>query len=384
MPGYDAATGLYLDTGGVNYPEVCSRPTLDDARSAIGLLQEAFCDFPWAHEQHDFSATLAALLSLVARYAIQGNVPLFAVRSTTRASGKGLLVDTISIIATGRHAPRWAQTLDEDEEHKRLVTVGLAGDLTIHIDNVAHPLGTGPLDLAITAETISGRILGTQKEIEVPMHVVFFASGNNMVFKGDMARRVVPIDLDPRMERPEERDNFTHPLLLSWVLEKRPRLLAAALTILRAYVEAGRPAQRVKPLGSFEQWSMLVRQALLWAGELDPCAGHQNIEAESDENFEKLSSLLETWHVCYQTTAKTLASVIYDASSKAVEIGPRNEWNDLRDALGAFDAKYDGKRPLGKPVSYALRAWKGRVIAGKRLVSAGKEHHAAQWQIELL
>src|SRR3712207_8645085 len=40
---------------------------------------------------------------------------------------------------------------------------------------------------------------------------VVFASGNNMQFRGDMARRVVPIDLYPQVERPEERDDFRHP-----------------------------------------------------------------------------------------------------------------------------------------------------------------------------
>ena len=99
------------------------------------------------------------------------------------------------------------------------------------------------------------------------MHAVFFASGNNMVFQGDMARRVVPIDLDPKIERSEERDNFRYSPLLPWILKERPRLVVAALTILKAYFAAGCPFQGVKPLGSFEEWSRLVRQALIWAGK---------------------------------------------------------------------------------------------------------------------
>ena len=105
QPGYDTDTGLYLE--GTTFPSLRPHPTLDDARTAIGTLQEVFDDFPFA-AQHHFSATLASLISLIVRHVINGCVPLFAVRSTVRGAGKGLLVDIVSLIATGRSAPRWA------------------------------------------------------------------------------------------------------------------------------------------------------------------------------------------------------------------------------------------------------------------------------------
>jgi hypothetical protein len=55
-------------------------------------------------------------------------------------------------IVTGRHAPRWAQTLDEEEERKRLMTIAMSGDAALHIDNITHPLGSGPLDMVMTAK----------------------------------------------------------------------------------------------------------------------------------------------------------------------------------------------------------------------------------------
>jgi hypothetical protein len=45
--------------------------------------QGLFIDCPYVNPTVHFSATLAALLSCVCRYAILGHVPLFAVRSTT-------------------------------------------------------------------------------------------------------------------------------------------------------------------------------------------------------------------------------------------------------------------------------------------------------------
>jgi hypothetical protein len=302
-PGYDPDTGLFLDTNGTTFPTLPLRPTLDDARTAIGRLQEAVRDFPFAAPWH-FSATLAAVLSLVCRFAIMGNVPLFAIRANTRGSGKSLLADVMSIIGTGRAAPRWPQVTEDEEERKRLLTVALAGYPAIHIDNVTRPLGSPALDLALTAPSFSDRILGKHESREAPLSMVWLASGNNMQFKGDTARRIVPIDLDSKMERPEERTGFHHNPLTPWVQQERPRLTVAALTIVKAYWEAGCPAQGVTPLGSFEQWSDLIRQSLIWAGEADPCEGRKGIEAESDPEYEKLATLLQTWCMITQLFRK--------------------------------------------------------------------------------
>ena len=68
--GYDANTGLYLDFNGTAFPALPARLDLDAARTAIGRLQEVFKDFPYVDEGVHFSATLAALLSCVCRYAI--------------------------------------------------------------------------------------------------------------------------------------------------------------------------------------------------------------------------------------------------------------------------------------------------------------------------
>jgi len=399
-PGYDRDTGLFLDTNGTTFPLIPSRPTLDDARTAIGRLQEAVKDFPFADTWH-FSATLAAMLSLVCRFAVMGNVPLFAIRANIRGSGKGLLADVVSLIGTGRAAPRWPQVTEDEEERKRLLTVALAGYPCLHIDNVTKPLGSPALDLALTAPSFSDRILGKHESREAPLSMVWLASGNNMQFKGDTARRIVPIDLDPRMERPEERTNFTHSPLIPWVHQERPRLAVAALTIIKAYFTAGCPAQGITPMGSFEQWSDLVRQALVWTGEADPNEGRKDLEAESNPEYEQLAQLLQAWEVCYpipqgraRSVAKTVKEVLADiAALKAMDKPPvtpgkpntPNEYDALQEALGALDRYYDGKvlRPEG--IGYKLRALQGRVIGTRRLVGMGQDRNkVGLWGLEAL
>ena len=208
-----------------------------------------FKDFLFAAQKSDttttqayFSAVLAALLTLVGRPAIAGNVPLFGVTATAPGSGKGLLVDVTCTIATGRSAPKMGQTLNDNEELKRLLALALKGTSVCCIDNVTHPLGNQYPDMALTAPAITGRILGRTQTAEAPWNAVLFATGNNLSYRGEMVRRVVPIALDPKMEKPEERSGFTHPDLEAWVLKHRPRLVICALTILRAYCVAKRPA----------------------------------------------------------------------------------------------------------------------------------------------
>jgi hypothetical protein len=384
-PGYDQETGLFVALDRP-YPPVPLRPTFDDARSALGILQQPFMDFLFDDTSPaNFSATLAALLTVLCRYAIQGDVPLFAVTATTRRSGKGLLVDVISTIATGRTAPRWAQPHDRDgdEERKRMLAIGLAGDPLILIDNLTRPLGSEALDIALTCQgTFADRTLGTHQTKEAPMHAVFFATGNNITYKADTAPRVVPIALDPKMERPEERTGFQQDDLRAWVRNERPRLVTAALTLMRAYFEAGCPQQGITPMGGFEAWSALVRQALVWAGEADPLAGQKTLALEHDTGSENLRSLLVSWEACYKDKAATLKHVRQDIGLYAAQRGePANTWDDLRDALGAFDPRYVGERFDITTVGYALRGLQGRVLDGKRLGSEAQGSNTRQWRV---
>jgi hypothetical protein len=380
-------TGLYFDSNGTTFPALRRHPTLDDARSAIGLLQEVVKDFPFAETWH-FAAWLSGVLSVVCRYAIQGPVPMHGTTATTRGSGKTLLVDTTSVIGTGHAAARWSQVFDEDEERKRMLSLALDGDPLVCIDNVTAPLGSGVLALALMATSFKDRILGVNQTKEAPFSAVFFCTGNNVQYVGDVARRVVPIAIDPKMERPEERTDFQHTPLLPWVKQERPRLTIAALTIVKAYFEAGCPAQGLTPLGSFEAWSDLIRQAIVWAGEADPCEGRKAIEATSNPEFETLAVLLHAWHACYDTQAITLRQADEDTTRKMQHVGPgstANIWNDLYAALTTCDKRHDGTRLNTVRIGNALRSWQGRVVNGKRLVSPGVDRtNKTLWKIDCL
>jgi hypothetical protein len=281
------------------------------------------------------------------------------------------------------------QTLDEAEEGKRLLALALEGASVCCIDNVVYPFGNQYLAMAVTTQAMTGRLLGQTQMINAPWNAVLFATGNNLSYRGDMSRRVVPIALDIRMEKPEERSGFLHAQLEPWVMQERPHLVACALTILRAYVVAGSPAQGLTPYGSFEAWSDLVRNAVVWLGEADPCEGRQDLAAQMDEGYEQLACLLTTWEACYPldatgtSTDRTINQVKQDmALYAAASSAPPTTWDELRQALIAFDRRYDGKTLDTTRVGNALRAVEGRVIGQTRLKRHGEYRHNALWRVE--
>ena len=384
-PGYDQDTGLFYHANGTTYPPLLPHPTREDARGAVNAFRGVLQDFRFVG--NGFASVLAAVLSLVCRHAIDGCVPLFAVRSTTPGSGKGYLIDVIALTATGRCAPRWAPVYDDAEERKRIFTLALSGDPLIHIDNVTHPLGSEVFSYAITARTFNDRLLGGNQKGEAPMHMVWFASGNNLQFKDkDTLRRCVVIDIDPLMEHPEERTDFAYPNLLEHVRQARPALVWAALTIVQAYCVAGRPQQPIAAYGSFEAWNDLIRAAVVWVGEADPLAERNMIAAEGDQASETLETLMTAWEACYKDRDVAIQNACRESKALAAQPHePENEWDALRAALCGLDPAYRGYEPNTAAIGNSMKALAGRIIGGKRFVrSQKKTKHGRTWKVESL
>ena len=83
--------------------------------------------------------------------------------------------------------------------------------------------------------------------------------------------------LDPKVERPELQQFDYDPI--ADAKDNRGELVAAALTILRAYHVAGRPG-RLPQLQSFAEWSDMVRSAMVWLGVEDPVEDARNAAGE--------------------------------------------------------------------------------------------------------
>ncbi len=372
-PGYDEPTGFYLDTGGWEFPLIPQEPTKEDAADALESLKQPIREFPFITPA-DRSVALSAALTAIVRPSLM-TAPLHAFDAPIMGSGKTLLANYIGWLATGRDATTINQGKTKEEEEKRIVSILLAGDGVICIDNVERAMSGESLCTVLTSPEFAGRILGKSSMPKLSTRAFFMCTGNNLVFTGDLVTRVVISAIDPQCERPEEREFFN---LRDYVMDNRGELVRDALTILRAYHIAGRPDVGLRQFGRFEDWSDLVRAALVWLGEADPCLTRARVEA-SDTEKTRLQNMLQALHEAHPdgVTARTLVDECESQkmsssldTKKAIDIAVEECGQNIRMKLS--------------PVS--LGRWftkhKGRIVGGLKIVDKGKDHHNIVWAIE--
>jgi DNA polymerase I-like protein with 3'-5' exonuclease and polymerase domains len=358
--GYHRDSGLYCEPD-AGYPAIPDRPTLQDAQQAMAQLLEPVCDFPFQRPEHK-SAWVAGVLTPIARFAFEGPAPFFLVDANVRGAGKGMLVDLCSWIDTGREFARAAYTLDDKEMSKTITAIAHAGERMILFDNLGGFLGNPSLDAALTSTEWQGRILGRSEQPRVPLMTTWYGTGNNVILLADTTRRVCPIRLESPDEKPEERAGFRHPDLMAWVREHRRRLLVAALTILSAYCRAGRPDQRLKPWGSFEGWSALVRGSIVWAGLPDPGQAREELAAQADTEANNLRALIAGWQEIDPDGEGKTANGVVELLKGTADSGA---YPALREALSdLFDLPL-GKLPSPRALGNKLSKWRGRNVGGR-------------------
>lgn len=383
-PGYDAETGhVYLPNA--EYPPVPDEPTQDEARAALELLEDLFVDFPHVNRAHRL-VPIAAILTLLARPAIAGAVPAFVFDASTRGSGKSLQCDVVAAVAQGRSAARLGYPETEEELEKVLSSAALSGTRMLCLDNVTRPLGGGHLDRVITArDTVQLRVLGRTELRTLTWLAVILASGNNVALSGDTSRRVLVSRLESPLENPEARTDYRHENLVAYALANRPRLVSAALTVLRAYTAKGCPDAGCARWGSFEAWSRLVPHAIKFAGGEDVMGAKPASDAIMDDTARALVGvLLELPRLTRSPqTTKALLELLWPGS-RAPEAP--DQWEDLRDALETLSPPPKPRMPpdprrLGK----AFRKHVGRVVSGRRLVRhEDTDAKVARWSVEVV
>jgi hypothetical protein len=372
--GYDPDTGLLL-AARKPPPAVPDSPSRAEAIAAKEELLRVVSDFPFQNDYHR-AAWLAALLTPLSRFAFSGPAPLFLVDANVRGAGKGLLLNVISHILTGVPFTTATYTPDCEELRKRITSLALSGDREALFDNLEGRFGNQVLDAALTATAWKDRLLNSNKTADVPLNVTWYATGNNVVLAGDMFRRVCHIRLESGDERPEERKGFQRPKLLAWVREHRGQLLKAALVILRAYCEAGRPDMGLSPWGSFEAWSDLVRSAVAWVGLPDPSLTRQALRENADADLAGLVVLMDAMQqLDPHGRGLTAAEMIEVYGNRPLDF-PERQHSEFRDALADLLPKPD-TRSLGA----LLKRRKRQVIDGRYIDKTSTVDRAGRWAV---
>jgi len=368
-PGYDAGTGLLYQPS-ADFAIVADLPSRDDAVASTKALVAIVADFPFASSA-DRSAWFAGLLTTFARPAIRGNTPLLVYDASVRGSGKGKLIDTIAVLATGRRLSTTTLPSAEEETRKKITTLIIEGKPAIHWDNIAEPIGGDTIESLATSPTWQDRVLGKNASIELPAKVINFFSGNNVRYKGDTARRVLPVRLVPKVERPEDRTDFAHRDLLAWVLEHRTAFVGHALTILRAWFVAGKPSTAETTFGSFEEWHDLIVNVTTWAGLPTPMTVRDGLEDRNDPARVALAHIVESWQGAFGQKPTT-ARAIFDTLSLGA----------LEELRGSFATLIGNDNLTSRLIGECLSACKERVVSARSIRSAGVSRGVATWYCE--
>jgi hypothetical protein len=361
-PGYDESTGL-LYVGQPLDVSIPLAPSRSDAAASAERLLDVVSDFPFGGPEHR-SAWLSAVLTPFARFAFRGPAPMFLVEANRAGAGKTQLANLVSIISQGQAAAAMPYGQgDDDELRKKLTTIALAGDRVVLIDNIVGLFGGASLEAALTSPDCMwhDRKLGSNTSVRLPLLTTWLATANNVQLAGDIYRRIVHIRLETQLEHPEERTDFKRPLLLDWTREAQPELAAAALTILRGYTTAGQPRAGLTPWGSFDGWSNLVREAIVWSGQPDPGLTRQRLREDSDTDSHGLRALLSGMLELDQLDRGLTAQDMI----RACETNARSH-QELRAALDEYAAPRGGSysaRSLGR----RLAAFRRRVVDGQYL-----------------
>lgn len=275
MPGYDSVTRLfYHPHTGFNLPPIADSPTQEDARSALALLRSAVVDFPFAREDGEKNDeptasednTIGTIVTIVTRSMIQGPVPIAVFDAPQQGTGKTKLAVICVLVATGAESEVGPAPSDPEEWRKCISAQLATGKAAIIFDNVTKRLDDGNLAAVTTATIWEDRLLGTPRTIRLPQRAVWMVTGNNVRVGGDLVRRCYPIRLDAKMSRPWQRENFTHPNLEAWMKTHRGELVGAVLTMVRAWIVAGRPLPIGIKMGGYEEWLNTVGGIMQYAG----------------------------------------------------------------------------------------------------------------------
>jgi len=373
QPGYHAdAQTYYSPAHELVVPSVPENPAAADVARARALLcDDLLVDFPFVGEAERAHA-VALLLLIFVRDLIDGRTPLHLIEKPAPGTGAGLLVRAVTLPALGRSPAMMVEGCDEEEWRKRITAKLVSAPPIIVLDNLRRRLDSAALSSAITAPVWEDRILGQTQMVRARIRCAWVATGNNPALSGEIARRTVRIRLDAKVDRPWLRGGFEHPDLIGWATAHRGDLIWAALTLVRAWLAAGRP-EGAAVLGEFEQWAHVMGGILAVAGVTGFLENLGELYEQADAEGTEIRRFLRAWWAKYRDAEVGVSELFELATSDAV----------------ALDLPAKTERGQRTQLGQRLRGLRDRLytlsVDGEEVtvcvVGVGKEHQAGRWRL---
>ncbi|MCY2968364.1 MAG: hypothetical protein NT069_32825 [Planctomycetota bacterium] len=378
--GYDPLTRMYLALDKSLELDIPEEPTEADAFERIRILTELVSDFPFTTPAHR-SGWIAGLLTSVSRHLMEC-APLFLFDACVKGAGKSLLANLISWIALGRDMPGQKYPNENAECEKIITSFSLQGKPLVLLDNIDVQFGCSSLNSALTSASWTGRILGLSKMFTGSLRITWLASGINVVVQPEMSRRIVHVRMDPTDEAPEKRSSFKIENIVQHVRDHRGAYLSAALTILSAYLRAGKPVRQKLPTwGSFEEWSALIRGAIVWAGQPDPNETRNGLSEDSDSETGSIAGLFEA---LYQLTFDGGGYTVHEMLTQFSASDISDRFRDLREAVLDLCGVAAGKLPSPRSLGNNLKALRNRIVGDKRLTVYTGGQRKRYWRVVVI
>jgi hypothetical protein len=368
QPGYDKGSRV-LYVPNIDYPAIPQTPTKQAASEALARLRDPFSEFPWKEGASE-SAFLSHVLAEAARLALD-HCPMYVYDAPMAGTGKSTLQEMAARIVHGAEPALRPWVADEDELRKALYACLMAGDRSIWFDNIPDgvKIRSAVLETFLTATVWKDRKLGESFTSAIPNKTVLVASGNNVTPVGALARRSIVVRLDANTDNLRDRV-FKIPNPRRYVMEHRAQMLVDALTIIKAYINAGVQTGMPVSLPSFESWSRLARDPLIWLGMADPVVTQLN---ETDDELRSMGPVFERLVANFGEktfTAGEMARVVGSLSD------PNNEMSDALQQMGCLEPNNPIK------IGYWLRASKDRIGGNWKLVHDGHSSQGMKWRLQ--
>ena len=290
QPGYDPKSRCFADFDPYEFYELQDSISEEAAAAALDKLLAPFDQFPYETPAAR-SAFAAHILTEAARIATPC-APAFWYTAPDPSTGKTSLSKMAATIVHGAEPAirTWPNTAEE--LRKTIFASLLVGDRSIMFDNVGGGAKVRSPELCafITAPVYGDRKLGVSENLTLPNKAVVCGTGNNLNPVADLARRSLVVRLNGNMPGSALRQRvFRIPDLAGYVRSHRVELLMAALTVIKAHQQSGHVGPTTLP--TFERWSQLVRDALIWLGLPDPCETQVETDDGSDTLADAFTSL---------------------------------------------------------------------------------------------
>ncbi len=364
--GYDPISNLFgvFDSKAYNIP---ANPTLEMAQEALVLLTDLLVEFHFVADT-DKAAALSAMFTAVTRPTLDF-APGFHAKAPVFGSGKTYYCDLAGAFAGPGGNAKVSYPTTSEEATKVMLSLLMTGPAVIEFDDMDTDwIPHGTIKRMLTADKITDRILGHSKTATVSTRTLILGSGNNVGPVRDLLRRVLTINIDPRVATPATMVYKGDPV--KKVREQREKYVSAVLTIILAWQTAGRPTCNDKNIVTYSgAWSDYCRHPLMWLGQPDPATALFE-QVTHDPDAEKLLVLFKEWHIIFGSKATTVRKVVETAQgSKA----------DLLDAIREFPIEDRGSINNSK-FGWLLKRNANRIVGGFELQKAEADGRGA-WKV---